>query len=595
MTVNPSKVALSWISRFGKALESGDVNATVYSLHTDGYFRDILVFSWDNRCLHGDANLTAYLTGALDKVSIRGVKLETRGGLTPQYGPLSDKLSLRAVSAGFTFTCAVGVGRGYFYLISTDSGEWKALVVMMALADIKGHEEIENELGVYGDHTLAWTNVLQERQRAIESDPHVLIIGAGQTGLNVAARFKQMGIKTLVVEANPRVGDNWRKRYPTLSLQSPKKSNSMLYQEYPRTWPVFAPRDKLADWLEQYAQSQDLVVWTDSQPLPHPIYDNFTKQWAVVVDRAGEHVTLHPAHIVVASTFGAPRIPALPKQDGFKGPVFHASAYQSGKPFTGKKVVVVGGGNTAADICQNLVFHGAQSITMVQRSSTWILSRDSARVMFERVFPEEVDIDISDLIAMAYPMNLMRKMDEETVEQAMEEQKTTQQGLAEAGFKIRAGKDFLTLWYEGSGGYCKAVRNPPVPVADVWSIALDVGCSALISSGKVKIKQGVELAELNTDSVLFTDGSSLEADVVIFATSYENIGDTMRKTLLGDEIMDRVGPVWGLDEEGELQGCYRPTGQPGLWFAAGHFYVSRAFSKPLALAIKAIELGLMEV
>ncbi|KAJ7771529.1 hypothetical protein B0H16DRAFT_1409934 [Mycena metata] len=55
----------------------------------------------------------------------------------------------------------------------------------------------------------------------------------------------------------------------------------------------------------------------------------------------------------------------------------------------------------------------------------------------------------------------------------------------------------------------------------------------------------------------------------------------MRKTFLGDEIMDRVGPVWGLDDEGELRGCYRPTGQPGLWFAAGEFYISRAYSKQL--------------
>ncbi|KAJ7029866.1 FAD/NAD-P-binding domain-containing protein [Mycena alexandri] len=578
MTVDPSQVASSWISQFGKALESGDINGTVSSLHPDGYFRDILVFSWNNRCLHGDANLTAYLTGALDKVSIRDVTLETRTGLTPQYGALTDKLPLRTVSAGFTFTCTVGIGRGYFHLVSADSGEWKAFVVMMALADIKGHEEIKHELGVYGDHTLAWTDVFYERRRAIETNPHVLIIGGGQTGLNVAARFKQMEIKTLVVEANSRIGDNWRKRYPTLVLQSPKKSNSMLYQPYPQTWPVFTPRDKLADWLEQYAQSQDLVVWTNSRPLPHPLYDNSTKRWTVVVDRAGQHVTLHPSHIIVANTFGAPRMPVLPHQDGFKGSVLHASAYQGGKPFTGKQVIVVGGANTAADICQDLVSHGAQSITMVQRSATWILSRDSARIMFDRVFPEEMDIDVSDFIAMAYPISLMRKIEGDTVQQALEEQKMTHRGLAEAGFKIMAGKDFLTLWYEGGGGY-----------------SLDVGCSELISSGKVKIKHGVELAEFNTDSVVFTDGSSLEADVVIFATSYENIGDTMRKTILGDEIMDRVGPVWGLDEEGELRGCYRPTGQPGLWFAAGHFHVSRAFSKQVALKIKAIELGLIDV
>ncbi|KAJ7042123.1 FAD/NAD-P-binding domain-containing protein [Mycena alexandri] len=577
MTVNPSQVASSWISQFGKALESEDINATVSSIHSDGYFRDILVFSWNNRCLHGHAKLRKYLTGSFDKVSIRDVKLETRTGLTPEYGALTDKLSLRAVSAGFNFTCAVGVGRGYFSLVFTDSGEWKALVVMMALADIEGHEEIEHELGIYEGHALAWTDVFNERRKAVETNPHVLIIGGGQAGLNVAARFKQMNLAALVVETTPRIGDSWRKRYPTLTLHSPKKSNSMLFQPFPKTWPVFTPRDKLADWLEQYAQSQDLIVWTNSRPLPHPVYDNSTKRWTVMVDRAGERVTLHPFHIVIAaSTLGAPRMPVIPRQGGFKGSVLHSSVYQGGKPFTGKKVIVVGAANTAADISQDLVFHGAQSITMVQRSATWILSRDSARIMFDRAFPEDVDIDVCDLMAMARPISLLSKIERQTVEQSLEEQKTTHQGLAEAGFKIMAGKGFLTLWYEGRGGY-----------------SVDVGCAELISSGKVKIKHGVELAEFKTDSVLFTDGSSLEADVVIFATSYENIGDTMRKTILGDEIMDRVGPVWGLDDEGELRGCYRPTGQPGLWFAAGEFYISRAYSKQLALEIKAIELGLM--
>jgi len=121
-----------------------------------------------------------------------------------------------------------------------------------------------------------------------------------------------------------------------------------------------------------------------------------------------------------------------------------------------------------------------------------------------------------------------------------------------------------------------------------------VGCAELIRSGKVKVKQGVEIARFNDRSVVFTDGSSLEADAVIFATSYEGIADTMR-TIFGDEAIDRVGPVWGIDKEGELRGCYRPTGHPGLWFTAGEFSVSRSLSKQLALEIKAIELGLLEL
>ncbi|KAJ6546900.1 FAD/NAD-P-binding domain-containing protein [Mycena capillaripes] len=578
MAVNPSQISSSWLQNFGKSLESLDLDAIVSCIHPDGYFRDILVFSWNNRCLHGHEKLTAYLANALDKAAVKDLNLDSRPGLTPEYGPLTDKLPLCAVSAGFMFSCAVGVGRGYFSLAPTDSGEWKALVVMMTLADIRGHEEMEAEEGLYGGHTLAWSDVVNERRRAIETNPHVLIIGGGQTGLMQAARFKQMNISALVVETTHRVGDVWRNRYPTLVLHSPKKSNSLLYQPFPTTFPEFIPRDKIADWLEQYVQTQDLVVWTNSRPLPHPEYDSSTKRWTVVIDRAGECVTLNPVHIVVAAgNLGNPFVPVIPDQDVFTGMTLHSSDYHGGKPFAGKRVIVVGAGSTACDLCQDLIFHGAQSVTMVQRSGTWILSQESSRMMFDRAYPKELEVDVCDLMALARPWRLMKKIDKNTEEAALEEQKATHQGLRERGFNILASKGLYTLWYERRGGY--------------W---VDVGCAELIRSGNVKVKQGVEIARFNDRSVIFTDDSSLEADAVVFATSYENIADTMRATF-GDEVIDRVGSVWGVDEEGELRGCYRPTGHPGLWFAAGEFGLARAFSKQLALEIKAIELGLLDL
>ncbi|KAJ7671036.1 FAD/NAD-P-binding domain-containing protein [Mycena rosella] len=551
MMVDYPQIASSWLKQFGNFLESGDVASTVSCIHAGGYLRDILVFTWNNRCLHGHSKTAAYLGDTLAAAAIAEVKPDLRAGLAPEYGPLTDHLPLRAVSGGFTFTCAVGLGRGYFSLVYAN-GEWKALVVMLKLEDIRGHEEI------------AWSDVRTGRREDIEANPQVLIIGGGQTGLNVAARFKRMGINSLVVETNHRIGDNWRKRYPTLALHSPRKMNSMLYQSYPRTWPVFTPRDKMAGCLEQYVQSQDLVVWTNSRPLPHPTYDVAAKHWTVVVDRAGERVTLTPAHIVVAAgVLGAPRMPNIRDKALFCGTTLHSSEYHGGKSFAGKRVVVVGAGNTAADLSQDLTFHGARSVTMVQRSGTWVVSGSSMRILMERMYPEELEVDVCDLMTMARPLELMRRVDKATEAQMMEQEKETHRGLREAGFNITSGKGFLVLFYEKHSGF--------------W---LDFGCAELIRSGQVTVKQGVEIARFTEDSVVFTDGSSLEADVVVFATSYESICDTMRG-VFGDSIMDQVGPVWGVDGEGELRGCYRPTGHPGLWFAAGEFYQSRAFSKQL--------------
>ncbi|KAJ8084557.1 hypothetical protein PM082_003330 [Marasmius tenuissimus] len=97
------------------------------------------------------------------------------------------------------------------------------------------------------------------------------------------------------------------------------------------------------------------------------------------------------------------------------------------------------------------------------------------------------------------------------------------------------------------------------------------------------------------EEVIFTDGTTTPADAVVFATGYENIRDVMKKTF-GSDAIDMTGEVaGGLDEEGEPRGMYRPSGHPGLWYAAGDFFMARFYSKTLALCIKATELGLLEL
>ncbi|KAJ6497149.1 FAD/NAD-P-binding domain-containing protein [Mycena vitilis] len=581
MTLDPHQVASSWLDDYGAFLASGDVEGVVSCFQPDGFLRDFLTFTWNNRTLRGHEKIASYLENTLTVASIADLKLESRRGLTPEAAGFNGQLVSQltsTVSAGFTFGCKIGKGQGYFTLVSASDGEWKAISVLMQLADIRGHEEWLSEEGVYGGHTLSWTDVNRERRETIEKDPHVLIVGGGHTGLNVAAQFRHMNIPSLLIESNPRIGDNWRKRYPTLTLHGPKANSELLYQPFPKTWPVYAPRDKIADWLEQYAHSQDLVTWTSSRLLPGPTYDSSSSRWTVGVDRAGELVILHPAHIVLAAgALGTPKIPVMENRAAFDGPVLHSVDYKGGKLFAGKRVVVVGSGNSSADLCQDLSFQGAESVTMVQRSATCVVSSSSVREMTERLYPEELGSVVADLRLTAKPIHLMQEMFEETEEQMLELQKDTHKGLREAGFHLITNRNLYSLFNGGYGGY--------------W---FDVGCADLIRSGKVKIKHGVEIKRLEKNSVIFTDGSSLDADAIILATSCESIRDTMRG-VFGDAIIDQTDPVWGVDEEGELRGVYRPSGYPNLWFTAGEFYTSRSRPKQLALEIKAIELGLLKL
>src|SRR5690606_26531375 len=95
------------------------------------------------------------------------------------------------------------------------------------------------------------------------------------------------------------------------------------------------------------------------------------------------------------------------------------------------------------------------------------------------------------------------------------------------------------------------------------------------------------------DGLLMKDGRVEKADAVITATGYYTQEEAVRH-FLGDEIADRVGPVWGLDEQGELRNMFAPTPQKGLWFVGGGLAHSRIYSHDLALQIKARELGLVE-
>ena len=100
-----------------------------------------------------------------------------------------------------------------------------------------------------------------------ETQPDVVIIGGGQGGIALGARLRQLGVPTIIVERNERPGDSWRKRYKSLCLHDPVWYDHLPYIKFPDNWPVFSPKDKIADWLEMYTRVMELNYWssTDGQ------------------------------------------------------------------------------------------------------------------------------------------------------------------------------------------------------------------------------------------------------------------------------------------------------------------------------------------
>jgi hypothetical protein len=113
----------------------------------------------------------------------------------------------------------------------------------------------------------------------------------------------------------------------------------------------------------------------------------------------------------------------------------------------------------------------------------------------------------------------------------------------------------------------------------------------MIVDRRAGLMQFAEIERFGSDGAVMKDGGVKQADLIMLATGYEGQAAAARR-LLGDEVGDRMGPVWGFDNEGELRGMWRPTGHQGLWFHAGGLARCRIFSKVLALQIKARELGI---
>jgi cation diffusion facilitator CzcD-associated flavoprotein CzcO len=233
---------------------------------------------------------------------------------------------------------------------------------------------------------------------------------------------------------------------------------------------MLTPKEKVANWLEMYSETQDLVVWTSTTVTNEsaPMYDAAAGRWTLSVVRNGHLVTLRPAHIVLATgTLGPPNVPSIPHQDLFSGRVLHASAYKNAAPFAGQRVLVVGSANTGADVCADLV--GAKAtVTLVQRSPTPVMLPDALRAFFHLASPVNLGPGIGDFKWLSVPHKLREVLALEMSaamlaagrdpDCASEEDARRKTGMVARGFLFGTGPNNRGIYgqfNENFAGYCE--------------------------------------------------------------------------------------------------------------------------------------------
>ena len=570
-----------WLAQFERALNEAD-NALLKTLfNADSHWRDVLPLTWRIMTVNGRDAILKELRMNSQRARPHGFKIPPHRA-APRHVTRAGTKSIEAI---FSFETAQGRGSGVVRLRPEADGDNtpKAWTLLTALDEIKGHEEQlarSRPQGKAYSRDFRGPNWFDVRQAAVEyahHDPAVLVVGGGQAGLSAAACLTQLGIDTLIVDREPRIGDNWRKRYHALVLHNQVHVNHLPYMRFPPNWPAYIPKDKIAGWFEAYAESMELNFWTATE-FEGGTYDEKAERWSVVVKRSdASKREMHTRHVVLATgVSGIPNLPDIPTLRNFSGKVLHSSQYDDGGAWKGKNVLVIGSGNSGHDIAQDLYSSGAK-VTLVQRSSTLIVNVEPSAQLPYALYDEGPSLEDCDLITASIPLAVAKRSHILLTQQAKDLDKDLLDGLERKGFKLDFGED-------GTGWQFKYLTRG-------GGYYFNVGCSDLIVKGKIGLAQFSDIAAFVSDGARMRSGKTIPADLIILATGYKGQEHLVGK-LFGNDVATRVGPIWGFGDDDELRNMFTRTPQPGLWFIAGSFAQCRIYSKYLALQIKASEIGL---
>ncbi|MDP3893500.1 NAD(P)-binding domain-containing protein, partial [Nocardioides sp.] len=427
-----------WLTSFETALRDRDVDRAVGHFAPTCFWRDLVAFSWN-------------LTTVEDHDGVRDLLQQTLVGADPTGFATTEPPTEAdgVVTAWFRFETAVGRGRGLLRL--NDEGAWTFLTT---LYELKGHEEPLRDARPQGaEHgadrdRVTWLERREAEDAAfgVTTQPFVLVIGGGQGGIALGARLRQLGVPSLVIDKFARPGDQWRGRYKSLCLHDPVWYDHLPYLKFPENWPVFAPKDKIADWLEFYTKVMEVPYWS-STVATNASYSEQNGEWTVTIERDGHPMTLKPRHLVLATGMsGKPNVPQFPGMDVFAGEQHHSSKHPGPDAYAGKKCVVIGSNNSAFDICGALWENNAD-VTMVQRSSTHIVKSDTLMdiglgdLYSERALEAGMTTEKADLVFASLPYRIMHEFQIPLYDRMRERDKDFYDRLTAAGFDLDWGDD----------------------------------------------------------------------------------------------------------------------------------------------------------
>ena len=563
-------LAQGWMADLEAALHDRDEAALAGLFLEESYWRDLVALTWDvQQFWNRDIVVSALLEYA--------ASAKPSGFHVP-----SDRTPPRILDDGgtadffFAFETATGYGCALVVAVLDDDAPrgLRARLIATTLTGLHGHGVARPVRRGFAPTRPGetWAQYRATVNDLTDRDPDVLILGGGQSGVIMGARLDRLGVSYVVVDRNSRPGDGWRSRYSSLALHTPTYANELPYVRQPATFPSFLSKDQWADYIDAYADMMDINWWGETE-FVHGAFNEAERLWTVELRRSdGSARTLRPKHIVTALGYTGtePLIPELPGLADFGGEVLHSSKIKTGENYPGRRVMVVGTATSGHDLALDLADHDA-TVYMAQRGPTCVVPIDEAEnfnldYLSPSITVEEVDQRRNS--GFVYPL-MLRKAQAET-ERTEREYAEMFDGLRKAGMKLTIGEEkagWIFRLHKTFSGYY-----------------LDVGASQAIIDGRIKIVQLADVDTFVTQGARLTDGTIIELDVIVLATGYRNVKDSIER-LFGAEVAERVGPIGGVGNDGEHRNMARPTRQPHLWMLFGGIMDARKMSEVLALQI----------
>lgn len=375
---------------------------------------------------------------------------------------------------------------------------------------------------------------------SVDTESTVLIIGGGAAGLSTAGALAKRGIHSTVLDRDNCIGGTWARRYQCLKLHTIRRYSGLANYPIPKDRPRYLSKDEYAAYLREYAEVLGLDVSLGERVDAVQEFPDSGEgmDWEVVTNRGTRR-----ARVVIIATghYAEARLPTLAGIEEFAGVVLHSSRYTTGAEYKGQRALVIGLGNSGAEIAADLAVHGASPVSVSVRTTPPIVTRE----MFGIVPVQLLGIALT-------PVGMPRVFDR----------------IGAVLRRLALGD--LSVYGLGEAAWGPfTARRPAV---------IDAGFVKQLKQGCVVVRPGI--ARFDSTDVVYADGSREAVDVVVAATGY--------RTGL-DSILKVPGVIDGAGQPRCRSG--QPTSKPGLYFVGfdetvrGHLFEISRESKRLGVEV----------